>query len=258
MAAVAAELGEEMICYVDIEHEKALQSLEKQAVHQVQCADVKRRLEEISGEVCLVRHYKYVTRKWLNEAEIRALIISGNATDWAEYDEADLLEMYHIIRSAELPILGLCGGYQLIVMAHGAPLGFIRRLEEGEKDPYKDFAPGYFKEWGFVPVCVLKPDSLFDSLGREPVFLAAHYWEVKETPPGFELLASSDACRIQAIKRVGKLVYGAQFHPEAYTEGKTDNRSWLVDLVYPEGYPEEQMDGRKLLVNFFRAASILE
>jgi len=247
-----------MICYVDIEHEQALQSAEKRAVHQAHCADVKLRLEEISGAICLVQHYRRITRQWLGESEIKALIISGNATDWAEYDEADLLKMIRIIRNAELSILGLCGGFQLIAMAHGAPLGPIRRLEEGEEDPYEGFAPGYFKEWGFVPMRVLKSAPLFEGLENKPVFLAAHYWEVKETPPGFELLASSDACRIQAIKQVGKPVYGTQFHPEAYIEGQAGRPSWLVNLIYPGGYTKEQMDGRQLLANFFRTAGILE
>ena len=258
LATVAAESREEMICYVDIEHEKALQSAEKRMAHQDQCADVKRRLEETSGDDCIVQRYRHVTREWLSELEIRALVISGNVTDWAEYDEADLLEMYRIIQSAALPILGLCGGFQLIAMVHGVSLGPIRRLEEGEEDPYEDFAPGYFKEWGFMPMRVLKSDPLFDGLEEEPVFLAAHYWEIKEVPEDFELLASSDTCRIQAIRRTGKLVYGTQFHPEAYTERQAGRRSWLVNHVYPEGYAEEQTDGRILLVDFFRAASIRE
>ena len=246
-----------MICYVDMEHEKAFQGAEKWAVHQVRRTDVKRRLEETSGDICLKRQYRRVTRRWLSESKIRALVISGNATDWTEYNEEDLLEMYRIIRSAELPILGLCGGCQLIAMAHGAPLGLMRRLKEREKDSYEDFAPGYFKEWGFVPVHVLRSDPLFDGLGEEPVFLAAHYWEVKEVPPGFELLASSDACQIQVIKQVGKFVYGTQFHPEAYTEAQADRRSWLINRVYPEDYTREQAAGRRLLANFFRMAGIL-
>ncbi|MCK4471510.1 MAG: hypothetical protein KAW49_06945, partial [Anaerolineae bacterium] len=73
-----------MICYVDIEHEKALQSAEKRMAHQDQCADVKRRLEETSGDDCIVQRYRHVTREWLSELEIRALVISGNVTDWAE------------------------------------------------------------------------------------------------------------------------------------------------------------------------------
>lgn len=247
-----------MICYVDIEHKKALQSAEKRAVHQAHCVDVKLRLEEISGDVCLVQHHKRVTQQWLRELEIRALILSGNLTEWAEYDEADLQKMSRLIQSAELPILGICGGCQLIAMAHGAPLDPMRRLGDGEEDPCRDFAPGYFKEWGFVPIRILKPAPLFNGLGKMPCFLAAHYWEIKEIPPGFELLASSDSCRIQIIKRIGKPVYGTQFHPEAYTEGQANHRSWLIEFVYPEGYTEEQTDGRRLLVNFFRASGVLE
>ncbi|MCK4392541.1 hypothetical protein KAX17_06510, partial [Candidatus Bipolaricaulota bacterium] len=110
---------------------------------------------------------------------------------------------------------------------------------------------------GFVPVHVLRSDPLFDGLGEEPVFLAAHYWEVKEVPPGFELLASSDACQIQVIKQVGKFVYGTQFHPEAYTEAQANCRSWLINRVYPEDYTREQAAGRRLLANFFRMAGIL-
>ena len=246
-----------MICYVDMEHEKALQGAEKWAVHQVRCTDVKRRLEKASGDTCLMRQYGRVTRRWLSKSKIRALVISGNAADWTEYEEEDLLEMYRIIRSAELPILGLCGGSQLIAMAHGAPLGPMRRLKEGEKDSCEDFAPGYFKEWGFVPVRVFRSDPLFDGLGEEPIFLAAHYYEVKEVPASFELLASSDACEIQVIKQIGKFVYGTQFHPEAYIETQADRRSWLINRVYPEDYTREQTAGRRLLANFFRVAGIL-
>ena len=245
-----------MICYVDMEHEVALQSAEKKAEHQAHCLDVRRRLEQAAGDACTVRRYEDLTPAWLTESEIRALVIGGNVTDWAAYDEAHLRRMYGIIQSADLPILGICGGLQLIAMAHEAPLGPVRRLGEGERDPDASFAPGYYKEWGFVPLRVLRPDPLFDGLGERPVFLAAHYWELKTVPPGFELLASSHACRIQAIRRVGTLVYGTQFHPEAYIDGRVGCCSWLVDLVYPAGYTQHQLDGRSLLVNFFRMIGI--
>jgi GMP synthase-like glutamine amidotransferase len=247
-----------MICYVDMEHERALHSPQERAIHQAHCAGVQRRLEEISGEACLVQRYESVTRQWLRELDIGALIIGGNTTEWAEYDRVDLLETFHIVRNADMPVIGFCGGCHLIAMAHGAPLGPIRRLREGEKDPCKEYAPGYFKEWGFIPVCILEPDVLFEGLGERPRFLAAHYWEVKQMPPGFELLACSDSCRIQAIKQVGKPVYGTQFHPEAYTEGPADQPIWPIDWVYPEGTAEEQTDGRRLLLNFFRVVGILK
>jgi len=227
-----------MICFVDIEHDKVLRDPEKRDAHLALCMDIKLKLEEISGQPCLVQRYPQVTGQRLREWGIRALIISGNATGWEEYDKAGLAEMYRIIRAAELPILGFCGGCQLIALAHGASLGPMRRLREGESDPNAEFQPGYFKEWGFMPVRVLEPDPLFEGLGKEPVLFEAHYWEVKEVPSHFRLLASTEECRIQAIKREDKLVYGTQFHLEMYDEGHAD--------------------GRRLLANFFKLAGIIK
>ena len=246
-----------MICYVDMEHELAMQDEAERAAHEAHCLDIRNRLERASGDVCVVQRYTCVTQAWVRSSRTRALIIGGNVTDWIEYDEADLLRLCEIIRSAELPIFGICGGCQLVGMAHDVPLGLIRRLEEGEHDPHEGLSPGYYKEWGFLPIHVVEPDPLFDGLGEGPVFLEAHYCEVKEVPTGFKLLASSDACRIQAIRRTDKLVCATQFHPEAYTGAGTRNHSWLVNLVYPEGYEgKEHPEGRSLLVNFFKLAGI--
>jgi GMP synthase (glutamine-hydrolysing) len=227
-----------MICFVDIEHEKVLRDPEKRDSHLALCTEIKLKLEEISGEACLVQHFSRVTGQRLREWGMKALIISGNAADWEEYGETDLAEMYRIIRAAELPILGLCGGLQLIALAHGAPLGPMRRLREEEDDLYAEHKPDYFKERGFMPVRILEPDPLFDGLGEEPVLFESHYLEIKKSPPHFRVLASTDECRIQAIKHKDKLVYGTQFHPEMYEE--------------------EQTDGRRLLANFFRLAGILK
>lgn len=245
-----------MICYVDIEHEKVLDDAKRNVSYLAMRMGVQLRLEEISGEPCLVQRYTNVTRRRLREWNIRALVISGNSTDWEEYPEGTWDEMGEIIRAAEVPIIGLCGGCQLIAMAHGAPLGPLRRLNEGEQDPCPRFAPGYFKESGFKPVRILAFDPLFEGLGEMPIFLESHYWEVKQAPPGFSVLASTDDCPIQVIKRQDRPVYGVQFHPEGYTERPYDPRSLLANLVYPEGYPEAQPDGRRLLANFFKIAGV--
>ena len=232
-----------MICYVDIEHERILQDPEKRQGHLARRMDVQLRLEEISGQACLIQRYSRVTRQRLKEWGIQALLISGCAADWSEYSDTGLAEMCRIIRVGELPILGLCGGHQLIAQAYGTPLGPMRRLKEGEEDVYPDLGPGYHKEWDFTPVRVLKADPIFEGLGENPVFLEAHYWEVKEVPPGFELLAPTDVCRIQAIKHTSQLVYGTQFHPEYYYLSEAEET-----LHY---------DGREFLANFFRLAGIL-
>ncbi|MBN1316826.1 MAG: gamma-glutamyl-gamma-aminobutyrate hydrolase family protein [Anaerolineales bacterium] len=245
-----------MICFVDMEHEKALKSAEKRAIHRAYCGDVKFRLEKISGGVCVVQNYRQITQRRLGELGIKALIISGNTTEWADYDEVDLDRLTGIIRAATFPIFGICGGFQLVAMAHGASIGPMRPLRENEQDLSKDYAAGFLKEWGFGPVRALKADPLFDGMDERPVFLHAHYWEVKEVPPGFELLASSDSCRIQVIKQTVKPVYGVQFHPEAYADGQAGYPAWLLDWVYPRGYGKVQTDGQILLANFFKIAGI--
>ena len=87
-----------------------------------------------------------------------------------------------------------------------------------------------------MPVRVLAPNPWFDGLGDQPVMFEAHYWEVKAPPAGFQVLAASDLCGIQALAHQDRPLFGTQFHPEAY------------DAAHP--------DGRRLLENFFRLAGI--
>jgi GMP synthase-like glutamine amidotransferase len=133
----------------------------------------------------------------------------------------------------------------------------MRRLRPGEPDITDLSAPGYLKEWGFTAVQVLEDDPIWTGLGSSSVFLEVHSYEVKDTPDGFQALASTPDCPIQALKRLDRLVYGTQFHPEAFTESAFDRRNPLVNLVYPEGYPEAFPQGRELIATFFRLAGIL-
>jgi GMP synthase-like glutamine amidotransferase len=227
-----------MICFVDIEHDKVLEDPEKRQVHLARRADMQLRLEETSGQACLLQRYTCVSRERLLDWGVQAVVISGNGTDWFEYNDGILDEMQRIILAAEWPILGFCGGLQLIATAHGTEIGPMRRLRDGESDPHSGYQSGYFKEWGFMPVLVSASDPLFKGLGKAPVFFQAHYWEVKQVPDCFHPLASTPECPVQTIKHDEKLVYGTQFHPELYDGQHTD--------------------GRDLLVNFFQIAGIRE
>ena len=253
-----------MICLVDMEKRPSESSnpppaaspTQHQLVPKAYLDDVRRRLEEIAGHRCLLKRYDDVTPDWLASSDIQALILSGNVTAWDAYDPVDLQPLMEIVRGASLPILGLCGGLQFIALAHGVDVGPMRELRPSEEDVSDGFGTGYLKEWGFTPVQVLRSDPLFAGL-ESPIFLEAHYWEVREAPFGFELLASTDVCRVQALRQIGTLVCGTQFHPEAYVAKPARRRNWLVNLVYPDGYTQNQLDGRRFLINFFREADIL-
>lgn len=245
-----------MICYVDIEHEDVLNDPAKRDAHLAWAMDVKLRLEELAAVPCLVQHYRRVSLARLKKWGIHALIISGNASDWESYPAGAFDALFEIIREAAVPILGICGGHQLIAMAHGAKAGPIRPLAPEGGAAAGPGGEGYFKEWGFLPVEVVHPDPLFEGLGEHPVFLEMHYWEVKELPADFVLLASSPDCRVQAVRHRRKPLYGVQFHPEAYILPDQRYRSLLVRIVYPEGYDQAQPDGEVLLRNFLRVAGV--
>jgi GMP synthase-like glutamine amidotransferase len=246
-----------LICFVSLEHDSWLEHPETRDAHLTYCMDVKLKVEAMTGHPCLVQRYTDVTPQRLQALGIAALLIGGNATGWSGYDQGDLAELYDIVRAAQWPILGFCGGHQIIAMAHGSNVAPMRRLRPGEPDVTDLSAPGYLKEWGFMPVHVVDADPILEGLGASPVFLQVHYCEVKELPRGFKVLASSDECRIQMIRRLDRPVYGTQSHPEGYTEWAHDWRNPLVKLVYPGGYPQARLAGRDLLANFFRIAGVL-
>ncbi|MEM2057675.1 MAG: GMP synthase, partial [Thermoproteota archaeon] len=87
---------------------------------------------------------------------------------------------------------------------------------------------------GFLPVRVVKRDPIFSGLGDIIYVDENHYCEVKMLPPGFDLLASTEECRIQVMKHRERPLYGVQFHPQ----------------IFDENHP----DGRRILENFFKIA----
>jgi GMP synthase-like glutamine amidotransferase len=224
-----------MICYVDLEHDGYLADAKNRDIHLTRTMDTRLKLEAITGDACLVQRYTHVNVEWLSESGVWAVAISGNVTGWEAYDAGDLAGVREAIRVAPVPIIGFCGGCQLIATTMGACVSPIGRLAQGQPDPYPDLGPaGFVKEFGFSHVRITAPDPLFEGLSEEPIFFQAHYFEVKEVPPGMAILAGSNCCGIQAIKRLDRPVYGTQFHPERYDD--------------------DHPDGRTLLANFFRLA----
>lgn len=108
--------------------------------------------------------------------------------------------------SAEVPVLGVCLGMQLLAVALGASLHLRHGKEIG-------FAPVDLTEQGlrdpaFVPLVEgLAP-------GVRPTFLHWHS-DAVDLPTGATLLASTSTTPVQAFRMGSSL--GTQFHPEADT-----------------------------------------
>ena len=229
-----------MIIYVDLEN---LEQLERQYPDRVLTSlgnrlKVKYRLEDISGEPCLVMRYHQVTPDRLRALPVNAVLVSGNMTEFEFYSEESLAGLRAVMQEAAYPLLAFCGGCQILAQTYGVAIGPIGQLPTTADDARADvvLAPGMVQERGFMPVDVCQPHPLFAGLGERPVFFESHYWEVKSAPAGFRSYASTAKCQVQMLAHDTKQLFATQFHPEFYDE--------------------EHLDGRTLLANFFRQAGI--
>lgn len=96
--------------------------------------------------------------------------------------------------AADVPVLGICLGAQLLSMALGGTL--LRR---------------HGTEIGFGPVDVHADDPVLGALGPRPTVLHWHS-DAVSLPPGATLLASTPATPVQAFRQGSGL--GLQFHLE--------------------------------------------
>jgi GMP synthase-like glutamine amidotransferase len=145
-----------MICYVDLEHPTLGPSLVSEgpaaAPRKAELVTWKMRFEQLSGIPCLLQHFTQVSPRRLAAIGTRAVILSGHSTLIDDYDPASLAPLIEVIRETALPLLGLCGGHQLMGLAFGAAPQPMGPLGPGEVDPRPQLAPGMRKEWGPSPV----------------------------------------------------------------------------------------------------------
>lgn len=129
------------------------------------------------------------------------VILSGSvtaATDQSPWVlELDQWIRKHVERGT--PLLGICYGHQSICRA----IGGLKAVRQAK-----------VSEYGWTQIRVVAPSPLFEGMPREFYSYSSHQDEVSELPVGFQLLAASDRCAIQAYRMAGKPVFGVQFHPE--------------------------------------------
>ncbi len=194
----------------------------------------KHTLEDLAGDLCVVVRYNQVTPELLAALKPWAICHSGGGAVYSEYDVLQHAPYRWLATEYDAPQIGFCGGHQILAHFFGSTLDHMGPVREDEPDLNPGYHAGLFKEWGVLPVRIVRQDPLFDGLGEVIRVQEYHMDEVKELGPDLELLASSARCRVQAFKHRAKPIYGTQFHPEQS----------------PDTYP----DGRRLLQNFFRFA----
>lgn len=218
------------IVFVDLEHGRVVNDSAAGVTHRTRLDAARVRLAAAAGEPCDVVRFEDAAVDHLRILNPCAIVISGNTADWSDYDFATLTGLIETIRAAPLPILGICGGYQLIGYAHGATWGPLDRVPGGAVDPDPNLAPGLYTETGFLPIDADRCSPLFQGLCESPVMFQSHYWQLNDIPEGFEVCAASPGSPIQAIARRDRPVFGVQFHPERYDDRHRDGETVLKNF----------------------------
>jgi len=229
-----AAIDEPIVCILTIQHPDIIRKqLAGKPAGEYSGLKLRNRMRTQSGLRCVLVHFTEVRVEDLGRDCVKAILITGRSKVVSRDLDA---KFYPLIRNTQTPILGFCGGMQLIGQAHSVEVERMRKLREGEKDPNPSYHPGQFKEWGFLPVRIVQRDPLFDGLPDVIVVREAHAFHVVQVPDEFDLLASTSECKVQAFKHRQRLVYGTQFHPE----------------VNNDDHPH----GRMIITNFFRLAGL--
>lgn len=140
----------------------------------------------------------------------KAVIMSGGPKSvYAE--EAPLCDPA-IFRSG-IPVLGICYGMQLMAQALG---GKVDR--------------GNVREYGKTRVYVIRgvaraAEKLFDGVPDSFISWMSHGDEVLAGPPGFDVIARTDAVCAAAMADASRSLYAVQFHPEV---GHTENGKRII------------------------------
>ena len=189
-----------------------------------------------------------------NRFEPEAIVLGGTLRDFDYYRSEILEDFGRFIRTAEVPVLAICGGHQLVGLSFGARVITLDRLEQHQQ---RENRPS---EYQYRFIRITEPeDPIFNGLGevehqlwRQPRILRVwqnHGLQLDRVPEEFSLLATSYLCRNQMmVKRSDKqLIYTVQFHLEKSFEDWNKSRTrWE--------HPNESRDGRLLFENFLHLA----
>ncbi len=167
------------------------------------------------------RHFKRVTLAGLDALGARAVVLGPQGVPFDAYPAADRDHLFGLIRALQRPALGICGGHQALVLAHGGAIGPVHGgTASGTYN-------GLHKELGFRAVRMTSTDPLGVGLPAQAQFWASHVEGVTQLPAGLTLVGRGDPCEVQAVRVRDRLQWGVQFHPERGGDGETLMASFL-------------------------------
>lgn len=152
-----------------------------------------------------------------------AIVLSGGPSSVYEEGSPDLQPG---ILQIGVPVFGICYGFQLMAKHLGGTVGHTGLREYGATEAH------------------VKPDAsaLFAGQPSSQTTWMSHGDQVTEAPPGFEVLASTEATGVAAFGSASTKMFGVQWHPEVkHSEhGQEVLENFLHDIA---GLPREWNSG---------------
>jgi len=137
---------------------------------------------------------------------VRAVVLTG--TDVPVRDPLYDKEI-DFIRRCPVPLLGICGGHQLIGRAFGVDI--------------EQTAPVV----GRSLVRLYAASPLHSGLPAEVELFQRHTYALRAVPDDFVLTATSDSCAVEGIRHRSRELYGTQAHVEFRAAGRRIFRAFL-------------------------------
>ena len=148
------------------------------------------------------------------------LILSGSRLYLSTIeDQKKMGVVLRLIQDFDKPLLGICFGHHLIGHLFGFKIEFLKSIDaETDKIISLDFNPSLF---GYNTMNVHENH-------KQEIKYAEGFEDI------FDIYASSEHCKIQAIKHKNRPIYGVQFHPEtsAREDVKKEGIKFLQKFAY--------------------------
>ena len=196
-------------------------------------------------------HFTELTHELAQEFNAEAIILSGTLRDFDFYEPHLFAALDEFLLTTSVPVLGICGGHQMVGQAFGAKVVTLDEKLPSERRTNRQIEYQY----RFVTITD-EHDPIFMRLLGHPGYEGQHknskvmrVWQnhglrLDRLPTGFKHLARGYLAEQQMMVRrtAEQLIYGVQFHIEKSFQ------DWQLDNYW--NHRVESRDGRLIFENF--------
>ena len=148
--------------------------------------------------------------------KIFGCILTGGPLCLSEELTIDLINknIAVLLELKNIPILGICFGYQIMVASYGGKINSMSQEDNGLFNLFKK-----------------KESYLLKDLPNKFKVFQSHKDMVSELPPTFEIIGVDNNNHIQIIENLEEKRWGVQFHPEGLCETQIILKNF-IDICY--------------------------